>query len=555
MSEQDARKLYAECLQFTRKLSTTGWIDDMAGAVSVTASPTDLFSGETEDRPLVAGLFGGTGAGKSALLNRLAGADIARTGVVRPTSMEITAYLHEDHRIAKLPEGFPVEQFSEHRHSNPAYRNIVWVDMPDFDSEETQNRDQVMQWIPHIDLLLYVVTPERYKDEEGWRLLLENGYRHGWLFVMNQWDRAVEEQFQDFRALLMKAGFADPVIFRTVSNGTEHAQDSTSDLGTFVVNLSERKTVAQLDEMGWLERLRQAHARLQTQIEILRQVELKDTLVSSFSDHWHRAGYAIQANLEIPFKEFSDGFSRKQLGPLKTMLKSLGGPADKETVAPHVASRTEVKTLWDDWSVKRIADSLSQFQLATEDHGVPHNRLKSVTCELLESVTGSIQKELEKGLHEALKRPGSTFQRLTARVLKYLVFLLPLAALAWVGYRIVDGFIAGAEDQSAYVSVNFLINGLMLTGLAWLVPWVLGRLIVPSVPGSVYRGLQSAVTEGLSQSSEKILQELTLISVENKELLTEARQLSMALEATHSRSEILENTELKKVLMAYPALL
>ena len=67
--------------------------------------------------------------------------------------------------------------------------------MPDFDSDETANKDQVLQWLPHIDLLIYVVTPERYKDAEGWRMMLENSYRHAWLFVINKWDRADAVQY------------------------------------------------------------------------------------------------------------------------------------------------------------------------------------------------------------------------------------------------------------------------------------------------------------------------------------------------------------------------
>ena len=64
--------------------------------------------------------------------------------------------------------------------------------MPDFDSTEQSNKQLVLQWLPHIDVLIYVVSPERYKDEKAWRLLLAEGARHAWLFVINQWDKGAD---------------------------------------------------------------------------------------------------------------------------------------------------------------------------------------------------------------------------------------------------------------------------------------------------------------------------------------------------------------------------
>ena len=70
-------------------------------------TPGDLFA-DAQQRPLVVAFFGGTGVGKSSLLNRLAGEPIARTGVERPTSREVTIYLHESVELAQLPPELPV---------------------------------------------------------------------------------------------------------------------------------------------------------------------------------------------------------------------------------------------------------------------------------------------------------------------------------------------------------------------------------------------------------------------------------------------------------------
>ena len=97
--------------------------------------------------------------------------------------------------------------------------------MPDFDSTEQSNKRQVLEWLPHIDVLIYVVSPERYRDEKAWRLLLAEGGRHAWLFVLNQWDRGQTEQYEDFKQQLHKAGFADPVIFKTICGESLQADE------------------------------------------------------------------------------------------------------------------------------------------------------------------------------------------------------------------------------------------------------------------------------------------------------------------------------------------
>ena len=53
---------------------------------------SDLANGA---KPLIVAFMGGTGVGKSSLLNRLAGQAIAKAGVERPTSREVTLYHHQ----------------------------------------------------------------------------------------------------------------------------------------------------------------------------------------------------------------------------------------------------------------------------------------------------------------------------------------------------------------------------------------------------------------------------------------------------------------------------
>ena len=196
---------------------SAGWLDedDLARLAAVEQdAPEDLFvAGQA--RPLVVACFGGTGVGKSSLLNRLAGETIARTGVERPTSFEATVYVHESIALADLPAHLPMEAERIKRHRSAAHRNVLWIDAPDIDSTAEANRRAALAWLPHVDLVCYVVSPERYRDDVGWRVLRQRGHQHGWIFVLNRWDEGDPRQAEDFARMLREAGFDAPLLLRT----------------------------------------------------------------------------------------------------------------------------------------------------------------------------------------------------------------------------------------------------------------------------------------------------------------------------------------------------
>lgn len=86
--------------------------------------------------------------GKSTLPNRLAGQPIARTGVERPTSREVSVYLHGSVQLRQLPKDFPLDEVRIAHHHDDARRQVLWLDMPDIDSVEQHNRELVLSWLP-----------------------------------------------------------------------------------------------------------------------------------------------------------------------------------------------------------------------------------------------------------------------------------------------------------------------------------------------------------------------------------------------------------------------
>jgi energy-coupling factor transporter ATP-binding protein EcfA2 len=111
--------------------------------------------------PIVA-VVGGTGSGKSSLVNALAGVPIARTGLVRPTTQEPLAWIPSDVDpvTAALLDDLGIGQ----RVSDPPAPDWVLVDLPDTDSVRQENA-LVAEWvIPRADVVVWVTDPVKYHD-------------------------------------------------------------------------------------------------------------------------------------------------------------------------------------------------------------------------------------------------------------------------------------------------------------------------------------------------------------------------------------------------------
>src|SRR5262249_33489956 len=85
------------------------------------------------DRPLlVIMLMGGTGVGKSTLLNALAGGTIAQASFARPTTRDPVVYYHESVQPTRLDMALQHCRLAQH--DRPALTQKVIVDTPDLDS-------------------------------------------------------------------------------------------------------------------------------------------------------------------------------------------------------------------------------------------------------------------------------------------------------------------------------------------------------------------------------------------------------------------------------------
>lgn len=126
------------------------------------------------DAPLLVLLLGPTGAGKSSLLNTIAGAEVSRAGVLRPTTREAILYASETD-AKKIMSGARLRLASTdrivHAVAPASSTGVAVIDAPDIDSVERDNRELADLLLEACDLCVFVTTATRYADLVPWQVL------------------------------------------------------------------------------------------------------------------------------------------------------------------------------------------------------------------------------------------------------------------------------------------------------------------------------------------------------------------------------------------------
>ncbi|HET7829736.1 MAG TPA: GTPase [Candidatus Limnocylindrales bacterium] len=175
---------------------------DTAAAETVLAEAKDRL-GLVADAYVLA-LVGGTGVGKSSLLNALAGRTVSEAGARRPTTGRPVAWVS----TAAAPRVSPLLErlgATERRlHDESALEGVVILDLPDVDSLEPEHRATVEQVLPRVDAVAWVTDPEKYADA-----LLHDGFLRAWIprldrqvVVLNKADRLTRDDADRVQAHL-----------------------------------------------------------------------------------------------------------------------------------------------------------------------------------------------------------------------------------------------------------------------------------------------------------------------------------------------------------------
>jgi energy-coupling factor transporter ATP-binding protein EcfA2 len=173
----------------------------------------------------VVALAGATGSGKSTLFNALSGGEISSPGVRRPTTGVAHATVWGEDGADRLLDWLEVPR--RHRHQpEPALDGLVLLDLPDHDSIKLEHRLEVDRLVGLVDVLVWVLDPEKYADAAVHDRYLAPlaGHAEVLLVVLNQVDRldpvAAKECLTDLRGLLDREGLAaTPLLAASARTG------------------------------------------------------------------------------------------------------------------------------------------------------------------------------------------------------------------------------------------------------------------------------------------------------------------------------------------------
>lgn len=206
------------------------------------------------DAPLLTVLVGPTGAGKSTIFNLILGRTVSQAGAIRPCTIQplgtgssaAVAFFRDESYLTQ--QGIEVD-WRDAEGSADLLGAQVFIDAPDFDGVEAENRRVAQGFMRRADRVIVVLSPEKYGDASVWNALNELkrwGSIVGTIFNKDEKQDARE----DCERLLASAGLPVPIPVPRLPE-PDRPDQAPSDLRTRLTSLVEldTPTPARLSEL------------------------------------------------------------------------------------------------------------------------------------------------------------------------------------------------------------------------------------------------------------------------------------------------------------------